>query len=629
MDFSNDGAYSRTQNIPSGRVLEGGPSGDARPVATPRLLQKKPSNAGARTRNQPQAGPSGLRRDSARDTIGAREGAKVRKGSLRNAVRRIFGRRSRDVEPLASQTTSPRHGYHASEPAGLTPPRENIGDPMEVDELVQRTLSVPVSGRPTQGSSRYRSPNAVEFPHSSRLKPLDLGNPYTAPGSQLRRRKTLPTVLMPDSAADVPTASAAPYDPPAISGREAIHDPVGSESARRLSTIKSEKRKSRSADDLTYSPSEAASPARRRSQEIRFWRESLQGSVLRSSGFVAQGPTLVGPEEQEGDKTPMPRDNDPFVDNQLGQYGNTPLSRRDLSERDYTSPSAFGTEMSRELEDRVAKLEANLQNFRGQLTQLASDRNRKTVLIGPTRGRRASSGGRTASLLAQDLQSDLQPSSYAYDYTQTLRRRTSTSPTRPRTPTYTDPTDVALNPPMPDREAPQPFSSPSASSSAPRASSQGANRANLRMPQQHTFQSLYEMLTDERSARRKLERQMKHLQAEIANLHQQVSNPQSNIQSQRGSYYAPMDPMVGSSRLHALLRDVDPSPPSTAQSQQQYSDRFATQRETMISRFSGSESDTGGTESDLQTPHEAYRTPVEDAGMFQFGTPSRDDGGMF
>ena len=136
------------------------------------------------------------------------------------------------------------------------------------------------------------------------------------------------------------------------------------------------------------------------------------------------------------------------------------------------------------------------------------------------------------------------------------------------------------------------------------------------MPQ-HTFRSLYEMLSDERSARRRLEQTMRNLQDEIANLHYQVS-VNSNVQSQHSSY------MPSSTRLQALLAGTEESPPGTTESQYQ---RFSRGRDIsidprVVSRFSGSESEAAPTDAGgLETPHEAYQTPLEEQspGRFVFG----------
>ena len=132
MDRSNDGAYGRTQNVSTGRAPEGRPSVEARSPQTPPRLQKKRSRAGPHGAAQPQvasgAAPTHV---EARDSTGTGEGGKGRKGSLRNAMRRIFGRRSREAEAQPSQISPPRHGYHRSEPTGL-PPQPEVPESLEI-----------------------------------------------------------------------------------------------------------------------------------------------------------------------------------------------------------------------------------------------------------------------------------------------------------------------------------------------------------------------------------------------------------------------------------------------------------------------------------------------------------------
>lgn len=560
-----------------------------------------------------------------RDSIGFRDGGtKARKGSLRYAVRRIFGRRSKEPDPEPSQVSPPRHGYQQSETIGLTPQEDASPSRTRDDGLVQRTRSTPIAGIPMGDVQRTRSPYAMQFPHSARLKPLDLANPFAAPESQLRRRKTLPSLQIAESDA---TALAASLESPSKSRGHAntkSRDVSTPDVEAAVSTSKREKRRSRSAGDLRRSQRDVSGSPRKKREEMRQWRESFQGSVLRASGFRTHSPSAVAAEKRDEDRTPIPRTEDPF---DIAMAKVTPAFQRDMSERDVGSASAFDTDFSRDLEDRVARLEAGLQSFRGQLAQLSADRNRRTVLIGGVPMRpRASSGGRTASILATDLQQDLEPSNYQYDYTRNVQ--SPTSPPPPRTPTRTDPSTVTPTFSFDDRTVDDPFVSPSR---APTVSAGSGNNANPTLPPQHTFRSLYEMLADERSARRKLETQMKALRADIANLHYQVSL-QSNIQSQRSSYYAPMDPMVGSSRLHALLRDTETSPPSTAHSQQQREfERFSTSQQGLVSRFSGSESETGGAAEaeELQTPYDAYQTPQEEQGRFPLTEQVRTAGGMF
>ena len=160
-------------HISIGRAEDGRTSLDRQPPQT--RLQKKRSNAGVRAESQLQV-PTSIG-GSSRDSTGTGEGNKgARKGSLRNVVRRMFGRRSREADlqpqPQPSQISPPRHGYHKSEPTGLTSHPRIPERPVEEDDVVQRVLSAPLSVMPPPAFNRTRSPYAVEFPRSARLKPL-------------------------------------------------------------------------------------------------------------------------------------------------------------------------------------------------------------------------------------------------------------------------------------------------------------------------------------------------------------------------------------------------------------------------------------------------------------------------
>ena len=117
MNRSNNGAHSRTPNTSGGKSLEGRASTDSQFAR----LQKKRSTGGGLTASLPlrsSAGNSGgLETNSGR--VG--ELSKARKGSLRNAVRKIFRRRSKVVDSQPLEKTPPRHGYHRSEPPALAP----------------------------------------------------------------------------------------------------------------------------------------------------------------------------------------------------------------------------------------------------------------------------------------------------------------------------------------------------------------------------------------------------------------------------------------------------------------------------------------------------------------------------
>ena len=302
MDLSNDEANTRLQDVPSTQEQETRPSVELRSPQGPRL-QKKRSDAGRPTGRRPQTyAPT--------STITGRESSKARKGSIRNAIRRVFGRRSREAVPEQEPPprSSPGHGYHRSEPTPLAPQPEIPEADMEDDALIQRTFSVPVVPI-TSNVQRTRSPYAVEF-GSARLKPINLGSPFNAPGSTLRRRKTLPSVLMSESEAAAVQASIQSADEVGDAPRIS-QEPPSSEIGKALRSPERERRKSRSADDLRLTQVNTSRLSRKRSEEIQFWRESIQGGVLRASGFKAQGPQIGEAEEEE--KTPMADIADPFV----------------------------------------------------------------------------------------------------------------------------------------------------------------------------------------------------------------------------------------------------------------------------------------------------------------------------
>lgn len=589
---------------------------EARPSHRPQRLQKQKSETGIRARSRAQAGlPEGVRSTTSGQPTGEADGVRARRGSIRNAMRRIFGRRSREPEQLAPSMLAPTQGgYQQAEPSQLAAQPE-LPEQLEAgDALTPRTVSAsPLTILPTIPFQRVRSPYAVEFPRSARLKPLNLGNPFDAPGSQLRRRKTEPTIQPLESDATAQSGSNESSDEIAASVTRSYRDKPrasGKKAAR-------DKRKSRSADDLVHLSSDTNTPPRKRSEEIQYWRDSFQGSVSHGDGF---GSFLARQSIDEPNE-------DKFSNSALGAsegasrtQAGTPSHYRDLS-GDVVPPSAVGTELARELEDRVAKLEAGLHSFRGQLAQMTATRNRRTVVVGdPTDVANTRRAERTASMLALDLQTDIAPSSYRYDYSRTMRP--SSSPDNPKTP-------PRMAPPLPvaSRYVDHPFveSSQPAPQKAPSTPPEREILAQA-MPQP-TFKALYEMLSDERAARRRLELQMEGLRTELATLHHQVSE-QSNFQSQRSSFIPMTDAIAGSSRLQDFLRGTDTSPASVGVSRwRQARNRSSIEQRAMISRFSGSESEHDAVgEPEESTTYANYRVPDS---AYVVGGQRTERGGLF
>ena len=144
------------------------------------------------------------------------------------------------------------------------------------------------------------------------------------------------------------------------------------------------------------------------------------------------------------------------------------------------------------------------------------------------------------------------------------------------------------------------------------------------------------MLADERSARRRLETQMRNLHTDIQDLQQQVT---SNTYSHRNSYMLSHEATRASSRLRDLLSETEStggvSPEEETPRNQLY-----------VSRFSGSttagvleidESDNvqvnGGAfyddDDEAQTPHDAYKTPREEQSPFRLESERERECDMF
>ncbi|KAM0721129.1 hypothetical protein Q7P37_003415 [Cladosporium fusiforme] len=650
MDQSHNGACGGTQHEPSARST----------------LRKKKSLVHIRSESigkqpRPITAPT-LATDGTTSyheeysTPGKPVGTSQRKGSLRNVVRKIFGRSrsSRLERPDSQHSTPPRHKYHKSEPSGLPPPQEEFLEPSHEQgtRTPQRVLSAPVNIEiPLVFNSKSRSPYAVEFPKSARLKPLDMSSPFDAPGAPLRRRKTLPSLLISgDDAVAIASAAKRSEMPPmpARASAEGFRPSLNSDIGVATTTGVKEKRRSRSANGARIrerlDSGVADEPERKRSAEIRFWRESYPGSVLRASGFTV--PFSVPPqEEQERDDKwqTMAGDQQESVSPTRRVAGSprglriTSHSRQDtlgtldgstaLNSSNYRSTSGLDMQTSRDLENRVAHLEANVQLFQRSLQKMQADRNRRTVIVGdyPPMDNRQSY--RTPSMLADDLRV---PTDYSQE-----RFDPEPEPCRPSTAPHSR-SPIAEHPPVPPipdnrRGDYSPEPSPTTTT---RPANPARKPSNLITTNPNVaFKSLYQMLSDERCARRRLETQMRTLHTEIQDLQHQVSA--STSYSHRSSYMLSHEATIASSRLRDLLRETESqaaSPEATPRKQ----------RQVYVSRFSGSttgvreiDDDHGNDvgddersvedEDEAQTPHEDYKTPREEQSPFKF----ERDGEMF
>lgn len=223
---------------------------------------------------------------------------------------------------------------------------------------------------------------------------------------------------------------------------------------------------------------------------------------------------------------------------------------------------------------------------------------------------------RTPSMLADDLYVPADCANEDITQQESPNYRPATAP-HPRSP-------IAEYPPVPHLPGQGDEYSRDSPPTATRPST-ARNPSNLIITNPSvTFKSLYQMLADERSARRRLETQMRTLHNDIQDLQQQVS---STSYSHRNSYMLSHEATMASSRLRELLRETESdggSPEDTPR------------KNVYISRFSGSTTggvqeidETTGADEDgdeAQTPHEEYKTPQEEQSPFKF---DHRDGEMF
>lgn len=420
-------------------------------------------------------------------------------------------------------------------------------------------------------SLQTRSTTATHFPKSAQLKPLNLDNPF------YHRVYHVPRRPEPIRRATLPTLSSAQNELVSVETAERTHEPepyltlpeIGV-AVTRTSVI--EKRRSRSANDLGHDTARA--PKRKRSAEIRFWRESFAGTVLLGS----ESPPL--PEEMHSmdpveDEVPMTRDeriepsasDAPLPGTANGRVdGNIspPLATR-------SRPVSNGAELSGDIERRVASIEKSLHDFRFSLDSLTIPNSPQTSSPAIFTRRLIQ---RSPSLLAESLQ---QP---------------------PWRNSYESAGDVI------EREWDDEDKQNNRKNSGywPSAARQSSAR---------TFVELCDLLTEERAARYRLESKFEILQREVAFMASRLERGSYNNCSAHGLQHHPRTPEESE-------RAESPRNPP------------------VLSRFSGSDSmagsyvfrknsskherrsDSVNAGAEPQSPFATYRTPLEEPVPYGF-----------
>jgi hypothetical protein len=277
------------------------------------------------------------------------------------------------------------------------------------------------------------------------------------------------------------------------------------------------KRRSRSADALRDLVKERASIDRRRSAEIRYWRQSHASASIYSRPQTAKtvesfrsvqikGPAIVEAEDgvvemsatlsHVDEPTPSPNEHDEARDIELPVSAFNFGLRSGFSDDD-TAPSEPTAPVSPpernrnrlSIEDRVAHLEGTFQNIESSLRRMSSRTNRQTVILS--------------------------------DAPRNLRSRTRSSPTSATNfdnlPNYQSSNDTLKSNP--------------ASPTLVRPSDEGSK--------ENVIEKLYEALKYERTARKALEQQVQGLQHDIADLHALVNKLIASATATSPSYPTP------------------------------------------------------------------------------------------
>ncbi|KAF1918380.1 hypothetical protein BDU57DRAFT_197452 [Ampelomyces quisqualis] len=440
---------------------------------------------------------------------------KKRKSGLRNVFRKMFGRKTKD-EPEEEETLPRGHSYHHSDPGMLqqSPPQETQtpSGPRISDLLVKELEPLHPLGQHLPFPMNVNAPQAS--PPNEYLT-CDMQRPGID-----RRRTTLPSVPsagIQRHSLDEPRARLSAWDE--RPDEDALPSPgigVALSSPTQATPTRS-KRRSQSADALRELVKDHASTDRRRSAEIRYWRQSYASASIYSRPQTAQtvetirsvqiqGPVITGPDDDivemsatlahVDELSPLPQDQDEE------QHVEPPVSafnfglKSGFSDDDTVSPEAPVSvslpERNRNrlsIEDRVAHLEGNFQSIESSLRRISSRSNQKPIILADAprnlRSRNRSSSTSHANL---DQWLDCQSSD-------------DTLKSNPASPMLIKP------------------------------SAEGSK--------ENVIEKLYEALKYERSARKSLGHQVQGLQHEIADLHALVNKLIASATATSPSYPTP------------------------------------------------------------------------------------------
>ncbi|KAF2005553.1 hypothetical protein P154DRAFT_570849 [Amniculicola lignicola CBS 123094] len=598
---------------------------------------------------------------------------KKRQSGLRNVFRKMFGRKAKSQEREQIREESPvrRHGYHRSEPISMvqsTEPtrKENSPPRQRISELPVRELE-PLNplGQHLPFPMNVNAPQETSPQH-------DYLTFDTPPNFPTNRRATLPSLLLPSSSASWTgagrlTALDERHDAESIESPQigiALSSPPGAP------TSVHSKRRSRSAGALrdlakamaVAGAGGAARPSveRRRSEEIRFWRNSYQSTSVYSvqtprprtaqtvetvlSRETTETSTRVDEEDEEviseGNvaRVPTVEQQDSGVVQSVSvvpvdqfDFGNlkNEFEEPEMPEVHQAAPDVPGRSVRRfSIEDRVKHLEDHVQDMETIVRRLSGRNNRQTIILeNAPKGRRS----RNRSSSATSDRQGSHHSSKSSNRTLSVKQEMD----EPPSPILAPLSAVAELPPS--TTVPKPVLSQDPSPAAHLPSTSLSSIFSQTSTLQDQVHALHSSLQNERSARKALELQVRSLQRDLAHLHNLVhkllstspSYPTPSPDTLITSHEASTPRAVPSSQSHHTHFD------SSSEIEDEEEERTPGKmrlRETVLSRFSGDSEGLGlgrvadvevegegegdgwnktGSREDVVSP-EAWTTPKED-----------------
>ncbi|KAL5119845.1 hypothetical protein ACEQ8H_002206 [Pleosporales sp. CAS-2024a] len=445
---------------------------------------------------------------------------KKRKSGLRGVFRKMFGRKGREEEHEEEDVSHRGHSYHHSDPGLLqqSPPR-----------VTKTSAGTRISHLPVK-ELKPLHPLGQHLPY-----PMNVNAPPVSPPKEYltfdiqrpdigRRRATLPTLPGPGiqrHSLDQPRGRLSAWDEKA--DEEAAPPPspgigiaVTSPPHTTTTTLLKSKRRSRSAGSLRHLVKEHASMDRRRSAEIRYWRQSqASGSTTHSRPHTAKTVETIQSIQRQETMVTEPRDDMAAMSATLAHVdepsssSSSPLPAKHRQERQHieppesafnfglqsgfsndetvqsqplaqTTPPAAPTRNRLSIEDRVAHLEGRFQSMESSLKRMSSRTNRQTIILSDApRKFRSRKRSDSSSQCHFDSLPDYQSSN-------------DTLKSNPASPTLVRPTPTTTTTTTEGNKEP-------------------------------VIEKLYEALKYERNARKALEQQVHHLQHDMSDLHALVN----------------------------------------------------------------------------------------------------------